>query len=390
MEIKEAENSMLKYYCSKNISPVHQDISDLCKHFSRREKLYRQCGVPAGFLQGKNVLEIGPGSGYNTLAFFQWGASKVDLVEPNSKGREDMLSLFAEHGIDKECFEIFPLAFEEFANISHRRDYDFVVCEGFIQQAAGARDIFLELLNFPKPGGVMVWTCMDPQGLFVEYLKRVAALGMTCGVASEAQREDRLVEIFAPQLKKLFGVSRPPRDWVQDQILNPNGNGKDFFRLGEALDDLPENFHLLGSSPQLIRDISWYKDLRHPQKKDMMADLKSRLATLLLAGSPEVCLAEADGEALEQSIRSIMAYGQHFEEQAALADLVQIAIELQKMKNLASRVSEDFRLIIEEAADCFAKLGHGENIDFIPYPHWAGTFGRAMSYMAAQRDMEYA
>lgn len=389
MEIKQAENSMLAYYSSKNISPVHQDISDLAVHLKRREKLYRQCGVPAGLLQGKKVLEIGPGSGYNSLAFFHWGAAHVDLVEPNPKGREDMIALFAEHGIDTGLFEIIPVTLEKFSEGNHQGVYDFVACEGFIQQAAGAKNIFLQLLKFPKPGGVLVWTCMEPFGFFIEYLKRIAALGMTSNSICETEREDRLVDIFAPQLKKLFGVSRPVRDWVQDQILSPNGNGRDFFRVGEALDVLPEDFHMLGSSPQLIRDISWYKDLRYPQREEMKKELKIRLATLFMAGSSEICLDEADEGMLESIIENIMTYGQHFEAKRENEDLHQIALYLENMKEIAARVSGDFFLIVDESANCFARLANNESVEFSSYPHWAGTFGRALNYMAAQREMIY-
>lgn len=67
------KNDFLKYYEEKDISPVKQDISDLRLHCRRREKLYRQLGLPFCLFQGKNVLEIGSGSGYNTLVLLQGG-----------------------------------------------------------------------------------------------------------------------------------------------------------------------------------------------------------------------------------------------------------------------------------------------------------------------------
>ena len=66
-------NKWIEYYSEKRISPVKQDISDMDRHLAKREKLYRQLGVPSIFFEGKKVLEVGPGSGYNTLAFFSWG-----------------------------------------------------------------------------------------------------------------------------------------------------------------------------------------------------------------------------------------------------------------------------------------------------------------------------
>ena len=43
----------LEYYRSEGISPVHQDISDLKKHFQTRESLYRLLGVIPSFFKGK-------------------------------------------------------------------------------------------------------------------------------------------------------------------------------------------------------------------------------------------------------------------------------------------------------------------------------------------------
>lgn len=56
-------NEQLEYYLKHNISPEHQDISDLKIHFERREKLYRQCGIPGLAFRNAEILEVGPGGG---------------------------------------------------------------------------------------------------------------------------------------------------------------------------------------------------------------------------------------------------------------------------------------------------------------------------------------
>lgn len=69
----EHSNKFIEYYGAHEISPVKQDLSDLELHYAKREKLYRQLGIPCITFDQKKILEIGPGSGYNTLAFFAWG-----------------------------------------------------------------------------------------------------------------------------------------------------------------------------------------------------------------------------------------------------------------------------------------------------------------------------
>ena len=63
-----ADNKFIEYYGKHGISPVKQDLSDFDTHCAKREKLYRQLGLPAIAFEGKNILEVGPGSGRNTLA----------------------------------------------------------------------------------------------------------------------------------------------------------------------------------------------------------------------------------------------------------------------------------------------------------------------------------
>ena len=55
------------FYESNNISPVSQDISDLNKHFQRRNSLFRSLGILPSLVKGIKVLEFGPGSGHNAL-----------------------------------------------------------------------------------------------------------------------------------------------------------------------------------------------------------------------------------------------------------------------------------------------------------------------------------
>lgn len=64
------KNDYLEYYGKHHISPVKQDIKDLERHYERRRKLYRQCGIPVIAFRNAEILEVGPGGGYNTLAFF--------------------------------------------------------------------------------------------------------------------------------------------------------------------------------------------------------------------------------------------------------------------------------------------------------------------------------
>lgn len=85
----------LQFYLANKISPVRQDISDLQSHLDRRQSLYQRLGVPRQFITGKNVLEVGPGSGHNSLYVASCLPSELNLVEPNPVGREGIAELYS-------------------------------------------------------------------------------------------------------------------------------------------------------------------------------------------------------------------------------------------------------------------------------------------------------
>lgn len=73
--MKMQEILFLDYYSKNHISPVYQDISNFDRHLERRRNLYCQCGISVKMFEGSKLLEVGPGGGYNTLAFLKWGGT---------------------------------------------------------------------------------------------------------------------------------------------------------------------------------------------------------------------------------------------------------------------------------------------------------------------------
>ena len=72
--------SLLEFYRRHQISPVRQDIRDLGAHFGRRTALYRHLGILPAFLRGRTVLEVGPGSGFNSLHTASLAAGRTHVV----------------------------------------------------------------------------------------------------------------------------------------------------------------------------------------------------------------------------------------------------------------------------------------------------------------------
>ena len=73
----------LQYYINEGISPVHYDLTDIDKHFQIRASLYRLLGIIPSFFKGKDILEVAPGSGHNSIYTSTLLPRTYDLVEPN-------------------------------------------------------------------------------------------------------------------------------------------------------------------------------------------------------------------------------------------------------------------------------------------------------------------
>ena len=106
------DTSLVDFYRRYGISPVHQDISDLPRHFARRAALYRHLGILPAFVRGRSVIEVGPGSGFNSLYTASLGPSRYVLVEGNPRGVRDMTTLFGQFGSLCETIEIVPSLIE--------------------------------------------------------------------------------------------------------------------------------------------------------------------------------------------------------------------------------------------------------------------------------------
>ena len=152
------KGSFIEFYGENEISPVRQDISDLNRHFQRREGLYRQLGILPGFFEGRTVLEVGPGSGYNSIYTASLKPRTYHLVEGNPTGVKEMKTLFAEFSQWTNGLVIYPTILEDYkCDIL----YDFVICEGMLPAMSNPLEMLQLLTKYVKPGGVLIITCID-------------------------------------------------------------------------------------------------------------------------------------------------------------------------------------------------------------------------------------
>ena len=377
------ENDYLIYYGEKEISPVHQDISDIELHYERRRKLYRQLGIPLLAFRHASILEVGPGSGYNTLALFNMstGGGHVDLVEANPQGICDMEALFPKYGIDPCRYSMHPCKIEEFCS---DQQFDIVIAEGFLQNLSNQEDIIEKLLSLTKPGGIVVVTCTDDVSMFVEAIKRLIGCILTKDVESFEEKTEILVKAFAPQLQTLRGVSRSARDWVQDQLMNPAGINGCEMSLLDAMDMFGDRVHVLGSSPGMFKDYSWYKDVWFDVKEDFRQQFRRKRLSLLLAGMPEVVLDTGLVDDLAGCFKRIKGMAASYENEPEEGLLDEIRAILKQIETDVNDIDDAFATVFHEI-QCLLEDAIVGTVDMGKYPHFSSAFGRTQQYIAFEK-----
>jgi len=247
----------LEFYLAHDISPVRQDISDLRRHLERRESLYRGLGVPAAYIKGKSVLEVGPGSGHNSVHIAACLPAALDLVEPNPVGRKGVESLYAELPVDHTRPTLIAQKLEDFAADAK---YDLAIAEAWLGVPDHERRLMAKLASCVRPRGVLVTTLTSPIGMLANTLRRILGDVLIAGSGSLAESTSVLLKAFGPHLATLKDMSRPHEDWVQDSLLNP-GFLTSCLTPGVLFDTLGPDFSVYGSVPKLATDWRWYKSL---------------------------------------------------------------------------------------------------------------------------------
>ncbi|MBI3853374.1 MAG: class I SAM-dependent methyltransferase [Verrucomicrobia bacterium] len=250
-----SKTPFVHFYSAHGIIPTRQDISDLGRHIERRHSLYRHLGLPPGTFHRASVLEFGPGSGHNAVVTGLLGPSRYLLVDGNPPSLKSTNRVLKQH-----CPRLnFQLHQSSISSFRSKEKFDIVLCEAVIPTQKNPPAFLRHVASFVRPGGVLVFTCMDPISLLPEMLRRWLAWNLVEDISDFDAKVARLVSFFRPDLAALPGMSRRPEDWVIDQILHPWVGP--LFSIPQALIALGNRGALLGCSPRFLIDWRWYKSI---------------------------------------------------------------------------------------------------------------------------------
>ena len=247
----------LEHYTTHGISPVRYETGDLVAHFERRDSLYRTLGLPPVTFRGRDILEVAPGSGQNSLYFAYQNPKRLDLVEPNPHGADDIERLYAEHGARGALCRLHRTRFETFEAPSR---YDIVVCENWLGHLAHERALLRKLAELVRPGGVLVLTVVPYAGFFSNVVRRAFALRLDDSDAPFAARTHRMLAAFGSHLTTIAGMTRRHADWIQDCMLNPHYLDV-VLPFESVVDEIGASMEVLGTAPRFVTDWRWFKTM---------------------------------------------------------------------------------------------------------------------------------
>jgi 2-polyprenyl-3-methyl-5-hydroxy-6-metoxy-1,4-benzoquinol methylase len=250
------------FYRANNISPVRQDISNLRKHFERREALYRHLSIAPGLVSGHSVIEFGPGSGHNAIYTTSLEPKRYVLVDANEVGLQDVKRTLQSYGGAVTAHEVHSSLIEEYRS---GEQFDLVLCEGVIPFQVDPRRFVRHVGKFVRPGGLLVVTTIDGVSFLGESTRRLIASRLTEFKAPAPERLKVLAPFFKPHLATLKGMSRSVEDWIYDNILIPY-TGR-LFSIADAIAALDESFDIYGTSPSFLTDWRWYKEIHGEQRR---------------------------------------------------------------------------------------------------------------------------
>lgn len=240
----------IDFYTQIGFAPTGQRHGNILKHRENRTNLYRKLGLHPSVFKDASVLEIGPGSGENSIDLLNRDIRSLKLID----GVPEILNLL-KNRITTEIPVYYEICDISGPLLTDPETYEIVICEGVIPMQLDPIEFFKRVSSYVSPGGIIVITTNDEISTLSEILRRVIAHLISEKGGSTIQE---LEEFFRKDFDSLDGMTRTASNWILDSILNP-WIGR-MFSIEDALTSSPMDFRPISMTPNLYLDLVWYKN----------------------------------------------------------------------------------------------------------------------------------
>ena len=239
----------IDFYTQIGFAPTGQLFGNQDKHRENRSNLYRKLGLHPKVLEGSTVLEIGPGSGENSIDLLARGIKSLKLVDGVPAVLESLQSRISGHTpVTYELYDASMLP-------PKRETFDIVICEGVIPLQLSPGDFFRNVSTSVAQGGILLVTTFDSISGLSEILRRIIA---TRFILHDKLTFNDLEVFFQKDFDALRGMTRTARNWLLDSVANPWIG--DLFSLEDAISSSHPDFRPISMTPNLHLDLNWYKN----------------------------------------------------------------------------------------------------------------------------------
>jgi len=338
-------NSFVDFYDRNNIVPVRQVDSDSMEHSRRRTRLYSSLSVPMELFEGKNVLEVGGGTGDNASVCLDFKPNSYTLLDASKSVLKALEERFKEEIDNGKVQLVHRDVNDPWSNSS----FDFVIAEACIPGQSNPSLALESISKLVASKGFLVITTQSAPSLLPETLRRILALQLKRYCKGDVNWGQTCLTFFASTLEELSGMSRDPMDWVLDVLIHPWHNGNQVFEFETALSVLDGSFSLIGISPSWLSRDHWYK--KDTRKKSLLhessLEVYKRASLFLMDRDERSC----DIQNLENS-RAKRLY-------EICSDIYNLHLIISKKQSVSSADLESLHLHLDQLLVCL-KTNHNK------------------------------
>ena len=249
----------LDYYKKNKLIPT-LNLGDINEKLLKKQRFnfYFKLGLLPNEFIDKSILELCPGTGYNAYYLLKFCKIKnITLVEKNLRSLKVLEKNLKKYK-NKKIFK------KNIYDFKTKKKYDIVIIENTLPGLDSPQKILLNIFKYTKPGGSLVFTMSNIQGLFSEKLRYLysVCLIQQNNILGYEKRLKFLTKLFKKHLRYLSPNTRKVRNWVEDNILHIEWiRSKKYFDLLDVLKYLKFQCYVRSVAPNFSKDFIWYKNM---------------------------------------------------------------------------------------------------------------------------------
>lgn len=215
MEHKNIEDKVINMY--KKVNPSFRDISNsniFDKQISNRKAILKELNLPSLLFKEKKLLEIGAGTGENSLYYAMMGAD-VTIVEPNELSCKRTEELFESYSygitiINQSLFEMDQTIFKEF---------DIVISEGVLHHTFDTMNALNIVLSNVSNETIVMVSIPEYHGWYKRNLQRLLISELSNSEEEIVLNSKKYFQNHVDRAKK-YGL-REEKNIIYDTFVNP-------------------------------------------------------------------------------------------------------------------------------------------------------------------------